>query len=1711
MSACSGTILSEYAVFCGGGGPVAVAVDDAVAVAVPMTDSAEAIYSNHSKCNHLFLARLSRFSAEQSDSDAGRQLQQRSPICMTAEDLKELQQRTLDTFTANFKPGEQVAIGQLSAADAMAKDSGVALVHESDDTVRTAGRKFSMTLHDGPILDRRQEAGSADCRRLEAAMGIPQNSLAACCRDFNPDPLAVTCDSQQRITSVRTWNGIQLNFNELFMLPQLTSLDATDLTVLSPLIPDQVASTGLQTLILDAPKRLLAGSLEGDLGRFPNLQRITIKNAGLSGSISSTMRALNNLGTLDLSDNNFQGAVPSFLAELPNLKTLQLGGNCFDPNPSQALVNKFGTRFAVRSDRCPAVPSPAVSSTSSPPAPLNPSSPNTQAPPQQPSNPAGPSSVNPTQPSDTPVTESSTAPSTVVTTRSILSTRFITESGTVFSTVDTTFVLQSIVNPGSGGTGSDSNGVDEGNAGGSDGTPAGNGGRPTGGGGPGARPTTAAPTLKNASEVGDVENRSSGRLAPTTLISLTAAAVVLVVGFAALMTIFVVRRNAAKQRRMGGDQEKPQDEEDIPVAATNSVSSFPSGETEISVDVPSSSGGNQEKSLTTNTLFGSVNANPRRSSIALANASRFPVPELADPKATGSAESQTNAGTSSAHVTAEDARDQRNPKAGTTSYSPDSELDQEIDPPLLVTNLVNVVLEAELVADDDQDSASERTSIELDETVPPVSFERTLPSGTAFRLAPDNPILQWSREDVKAWMEVGAFKEDICTCFYAAAAVANVAVMGQLQSMGVRIDEEVYIRHVTSGGADDTPSPDCVHLNAVFPLSSNETLVQVELTELKHFYCKFGFSVEKQPWPFEVANLTSLESLYLDGNYSLLKTLTSSSDPRDNPTPYAPFPEDLSGLRNLTDVHLERVLFTDLPISLSNLPVKRLTIIDSSLRRIPLALGRLTRLQQLGNRFYGPFPTWGDTLDVPVDSDTAQDYQLTWRGKGLSSTRFFQPDRTDMSDSKLKLGLNFFYGGQADMLLSRAPRWINMDADSNCLEPPLITDFNVSYSISIPGLWDSQMDFQQCLVASDVVIKELDFIRQNTIALPTPTSTATLSPTSNSSSDTFTRATSTTNNTSTSYTSPSPSRSQSRTISPEAAVQVTVTGVVVNVPIPTRPVLPTTLAVDPFSRTASSSLKHTTRTGSAVRTIITGTGTTAVNGASSTQTIQLVTVGTPKSDGVPVTTAIAIASASSIASALVFGAVMIAVWMRWKRKAKNVGAKVTVPVGPESEATASDTTTEGSRTVYRLVNGPIKRQRPLVDLDAGKRVLLGDIDDLQRVQRRTDANPPIVDGGEVFALESVTDQVMESVLTWSNQRVITWMDSVGFNSTLINIFKDHDVDGPRLLGLTDRILESEIGISSPVLRSIILSVRAQFFFTVTATADPTPPSTSRARQDGQIFLTPASFSPEASGPSNGRGRLPAYAVGPPRLVHQVLPAALRVVEGPSENVDTNLVLPIVSSSSEAKILISAPDPTPAQARDEGTAAENPDLGGFNLILPSVSGAHDKLDGDNVLPARRMGNAAYDPNPGFNLILPPIPADAPNEEKKPDGTDTKSNQASVKADAVADGDERMAVPSDKPTESKDSAEILKTARNSDGTPAKEQKSGEMNDKVQDTAKVESSRVAPDTIEADTIMLPAVDSTEKDEVALAATPLHASQTREAPATEGLLLELPPVTDT
>ncbi|KAJ3095692.1 hypothetical protein HDU97_006601 [Phlyctochytrium planicorne] len=90
----------------------------------------------------------------------------------------------------------------------------------------------------------------------------------------------------------------------------------------------------------------------------------------------------------------------------------------------------------------------------------------------------------------------------------------------------------------------------------------------------------------------------------------------------------------------------------------------------------------------------------------------------------------------------------------------------------------------------------------------------------------------------------------------------------------------------------------------------------------------------------------------------------------------------------------------------------------------------------------------------------------------------------------------------------------------------------------------------------------------------------------------------------------------------------------------------------------------------------------------------------------------------------------------------------------------------------------------------------------------------IAESEEAVTPSSSSQDPLPSVHNWNAEQVQAWMDSAGFREEVVETFARHQIDGQGLLGLTDRILDHELGISNPSIRSSILTIRARAFMNV---------------------------------------------------------------------------------------------------------------------------------------------------------------------------------------------------------------------------------------------------------------------------------------------------------
>ncbi|KAJ3115169.1 hypothetical protein HDU96_001074 [Phlyctochytrium bullatum] len=249
-----------------------------------------------------------------------------------------------------------------------------------------------------------------------------------------------------------------------------------------------------------------------------------------------------------------------------------------------------------------------------------------------------------------------------------------------------------------------------------------------------------------------------------------------------------------------------------------------------------------------------------------------------------------------------------------------------------------------------------------------------------------------------------------------------------------------------------------------------------------------------------------------------------------------------------------------------------------------------------------------------------------------------------------------------------------------------------------------------------------------------------------------------------------------------------------------------------------------------------------------TTTIQLAALEASDPEGVGVTAAVAIITATSIASALLFSLGIFVVWTYRQKWAKG---KEGVQVQPQANGADAAARPEGTPSHDHL-DGAAGNVSPNRHADG----VLPAADDDSLRSSSFDGNELLVDpngkldasastqlvvimpgsGTSQSGSQSVSSQSRSDVLSWSSADVQRWMDSIGFRTEVVEMFKAHNIDGPRLLGLTDNILENEIGIASAALRASILSVRARFFLQPRLPADAVanggPSATPRRSRGG---------------------------------------------------------------------------------------------------------------------------------------------------------------------------------------------------------------------------------------------------------------------------------------
>ncbi|KAJ3115177.1 hypothetical protein HDU96_001082 [Phlyctochytrium bullatum] len=271
-----------------------------------------------------------------------------------------------------------------------------------------------------------------------------------------------------------------------------------------------------------------------------------------------------------------------------------------------------------------------------------------------------------------------------------------------------------------------------------------------------------------------------------------------------------------------------------------------------------------------------------------------------------------------------------------------------------------------------------------------------------------------------------------------------------------------------------------------------------------------------------------------------------------------------------------------------------------------------------------------------------------------------------------------------------------------------------------------------------------------------------------------------------------------------------------------------------------------------------------------TTTQRLVALEDSGPEGVPVATAIAITSAASILSALLFAVGLFTAWTyrkKWAEGSEGVqdqsrddGAELVLdhPESTQNNETVDEAVVGQSLPPGSNNNNTEGGLYPMRAADDDS--LRGSsVDEKEFLEHNNHAEAPSstqllvmtpVGAATGSGSQSVSSHSHENVLSWSPVDVQRWMDSVGFRREVVGMFKAHGIDGSRLLGLTDHILENEIGLTSAALRASILSVRARFFLEPRLPAD--------AAADGSTLMSPGqarrerdAAAREVSPPDNG--------------------------------------------------------------------------------------------------------------------------------------------------------------------------------------------------------------------------------------------------------------------
>ncbi|KAJ3115179.1 hypothetical protein HDU96_001084 [Phlyctochytrium bullatum] len=262
--------------------------------------------------------------------------------------------------------------------------------------------------------------------------------------------------------------------------------------------------------------------------------------------------------------------------------------------------------------------------------------------------------------------------------------------------------------------------------------------------------------------------------------------------------------------------------------------------------------------------------------------------------------------------------------------------------------------------------------------------------------------------------------------------------------------------------------------------------------------------------------------------------------------------------------------------------------------------------------------------------------------------------------------------------------------------------------------------------------------------------------------------------------------------------------------------LPPLSEVLPLTRAATLSTARRQLTGTrGMTTTVVPSPTSAQDVPAVTTTQRLVALEASPLEGVPVATAIAITSAASILSALLFAVGLFTAWTyrkKWAKASESVQVQDRTDVADavdHPESAQSNEVAHGAAGDPSLSLGDNNHTEDIYAMSAADDDSLRGSSVDENIQAKASGSTQlfvIMHGGAatVSGSQSVSSNSHEDVLSWSPADVQRWMDSVGFRREVVEMFKAHGIDGSRLLGLTDHILENEVGITSAALRASIL-------------------------------------------------------------------------------------------------------------------------------------------------------------------------------------------------------------------------------------------------------------------------------------------------------------------